>query len=64
MLKHRIISEFSNRGRDCVIGYVGPDLIAEVEGIELSGFYVDAADANSAINRYIDAEEKAKEKRK
>ena len=60
MLTHRIISEFRHRDRACVIGFVGPDLIVEVEGIELSGFYLDSADAHAAINRHIDAQEKEK----
>lgn len=60
MLTHRIISEFRHRDRDCTLGIVGPDLIAEVDGIELSGFYLDSADAYAAINRHIDAQEKEK----
>lgn len=64
MLKHRIISEFKHRERDIVIGHVGPDVIAEVNGVELGAFYMDVADAHAAVNRHIDAQEKAKEKAK
>lgn len=64
MLKHRIISEFTHRERTVIIGHVGPDVIAEVDGVELGAFYMDVADAHAAVNRHIDAQEKAKERKK
>lgn len=59
MLAHRIISAFTHRERNVLIGHIGPDLIAEVDGVELGAFYMDSADAHAGINRHIDAQEKA-----
>ena len=49
------------RGRTITIRYMGPDLLCEVDGIELSGFFVDVEAARSGGQRYVDAEIKAEE---
>jgi hypothetical protein len=59
MLAHRIISSPAVQGRNCLIGHVGPDLIVEVDGVELGAFYRSTADAWAGIHRHIAAQEKA-----
>lgn len=49
------------RGRTITIRHMGPDLLCEVDGIELSGFFIDTEAARAGGQRHIDAEIKAKE---
>lgn len=48
-------------GRSLTALYVGPDLIAFVDKIELSGFYINRESALIAGRKHVDAEIKAKE---
>lgn len=51
------------RGRTITARYMGPDLLAYVDEIELGGFYMTAEAAREAGRRYVDAEIDAEEKR-
>ncbi len=50
-------------GRRIVARYMGPDLLAYVNDIELASFYVNVESAIAAGRRYIDDEIKAAAKR-
>ena len=52
-----------DRGRTLTARYMGPDLLAYVDDLELAGFYLDAEAAHQAGMRHVDAEEKAKAER-
>lgn len=41
------------------VRHMGPDLLAEVDGIELAGFYIDSEAAVLAGTKYIDSQKKA-----
>jgi len=62
-LTRRLIRQQSYLGRSLEARYLGPDLLAFVNGIELASFYIDAQSAIDAGVRYVDEEEKAKAKR-
>ncbi len=52
------------RGYTLSVRYMGPDLLAYVGVIELSGFYLNREAALAAARRYVDDDIKAREKRK
>lgn len=49
-------------GRRLTAHYMGPDLLAFVDGVELGGFYRDVEAALAAGRRHVDAEIKAQKK--
>lgn len=51
-------------GRRLTAHYMGPDLLSQVDGVEMSGFYRDVESALAAGRRYVDAQIKEEEKRK
>lgn len=53
----------SYKGRKIVARLAGPDLLAYVDGIELSGFYLNTAAVSRAGRRHVDAEIKAEEEK-
>lgn len=55
----KLISSESYQGRRLSARHMGPDLLAYVDDMELSGFYVDASSAIAAGKRHVDAELKA-----
>jgi hypothetical protein len=52
----KIVATDVYEGRRITVRYMGPDLLCEVEGIELAGFYLNTEGAYGAAHRYIDAE--------
>jgi len=42
-------------GRALVARFMGPDLLAYVDDVELGGFYTDVEAARAAGRRYVDA---------
>lgn len=54
-LHRRVISTDVYEGSRIESRYMGPDLLAYVEGVELAGFYIDAGAARRACARYVDA---------
>lgn len=50
-------------GRELRARYMGPDLLAFVNDVELNGFYLSVEDAHAAGRRHVDAEIKAEKKR-
>lgn len=49
------------RGRTITVRHMGPDLLCEIDSIELSGFFIDVKSAVAGGERYIDAQIKAAE---
>jgi hypothetical protein len=62
-LKRKLIRQETYQGRVLEAVYMGPDLLAFVNGVELASFYIDTEAALAAGRRYADEEEKAKAKR-
>jgi hypothetical protein len=50
-------------GRKLIARYMGPDLLAYVNDVELGGFYTDVEAARAAGRRHVDAEIKEEAKR-
>lgn len=48
-------------GRKLTAQFMGPDLLAFVDDVELSGFYQDVEAARAAGRRHVDAELRAEE---
>lgn len=46
------------KGSDIEVRFMGPDLLAYVDGMELPNFYLDAEAARAAGRRYVDEEQK------
>lgn len=61
--RRQIGPEESYHGRKLSARFVGPDLTAHVDDIELAGFYTDAEAARAAGRRYVDQEIEAEKKR-
>jgi len=60
-LERKVIGDpISYLGSQIVARFVGPDLLSEVDGTELGGFYMDLEAARAAGKRHIDAQIKAK----
>lgn len=51
-------------GRKLTARYLGPDLLAYVDDVELNAFYTDVESARAAGRRHVDAEIKEEEKRR
>jgi len=51
-------------GRKIRVTLMGPDFLAYVDGVELSGFYLSPQAGINAGQKYVDDERKAKEKKK
>lgn len=51
-------------GRRLHAAYMGPDLIGYVDGVELSGFFLNVEAAISGGRRYVDEQIKEEKKRK
>lgn len=49
----------SYRGRELEVRFMGPDLLAYVDGVELSGFFLNREAALGAGRRYVDEAEKS-----
>lgn len=58
-LTRKLIRRESYQGRMLEARFMGPDLLAFVDGIELNCFYLDAQAAIDAGKRHVDAELKA-----
>lgn len=56
MIKRKLIATDVYEGRCVEVRYMGPDLLAYVEDIELSGFYLNTQGAFEAAKRHIDAQ--------
>lgn len=51
-------------GRKLTAHFLGPDLLAMVDGVELGGFYLTAEDARKAGRRHVDAQIKEEQREK
>lgn len=51
------------QGRRLVARYMGPDLLGYVDGVQLSGFYLDVEAALRAGRRYVDEQIKEEKKK-
>lgn len=58
-LQRVVVSTEIYQGRKLVARFCGPDLLAYVDAIELSGFYLDTRAAMLAGKKHVDAEIKA-----
>lgn len=52
------------RGKTITVRFMGPDFLGYVNDIELSGFFLSAAAAESAGQRYVNEQLDAEAKRK
>lgn len=52
-LQRKMLSEHEYRGHKIVVRHMGPDCLCEVDGDELSGFYLDVKSGRSGGERYV-----------
>lgn len=62
-VNRKIVGHEKYQGRELVARYLGPDLLAYVDNVELSGFYLDSKGAMLAGRKHVDAEIKAEKER-
>lgn len=58
-INRTLIRSETYRGRTLEARYMGPDLLAFVDGAELGSFYIDAQAAIEGAQRFVDAQVKA-----
>lgn len=63
-IERKPVGEMTYHGRKIEVKFMGPDLLAYVDGIELSGFYLDSQAAYVAGQKHVDAELLAEAERK
>lgn len=51
------------KGHEIKVRYIGPDLLGEVDGLEMPNFYLNAEAARNACKNYIDETIKAGKKK-
>jgi len=62
MIERKTIGETEHyKGHEIEVRYMGPDLLAYVDGQEVGNFYLTAEYARAAGRRYIDQQEKEKQ---
>lgn len=62
-INRTLIRSETYQGRTLEARYMGPDLLAFVEGAELGSFYIDAQAAIEGGQRFVDADIKALQER-
>lgn len=63
MLKRTLIRSEKYEDRTLEVRHMGPDVLGFVNGIELSGFFIDVSAAIAGGQRYVDAEIKVQRER-
>lgn len=53
-IERKIVGESEYRGSKITVRRMGPDLLGYVDGVELSGFFINTAAAIAGGERYID----------
>lgn len=59
-LNRKVVKSESYLGRNLEARFMGPDLLAFCDGMELGNFYVDVEAALASGRRYVEADQKAK----
>lgn len=62
-VKRKLIRSEPYQDRTLEARYLGPDLLAFVDGVELGSFYIDAQAAIDGGKRFVDADAKAQQER-
>ena len=62
-IQRKLVRSETYEGRTLEARHMGPDLLGFVNGVELSGFFVDARAAIDGGKRFVDAEIKAQRER-
>ena len=58
-LNRKIVGTEKYEGANIVVRFLGPDLLCEVDGVELGGFYSDVEAAKRSGRKYVDDIHKA-----
>jgi len=53
-IERQIVGKSEYRGSEITVRHMGPDLLGYVDGVELSGFFINTAAAIAGGERYID----------
>lgn len=53
-VERKIVGKSEYKGSEITVRHMGPDLLAYVDGAELSGFFLNTAAAIAGGERYID----------
>jgi hypothetical protein len=62
-LERKLVKKEEFHGRRLEARHMGPDLLGYVDGVELSGFFIDVEAALSGGRRFVEEEEKEAAKR-